>query len=51
MFLCMFRKPVGLLRGHVTPIFHLFIVEEDSRLFSISNDKTVKVSIFQLCQN
>jgi len=36
-------KPTGILRGHVTPIFYLFIVEEDNRLFSISNDKTVKV--------
>ncbi|XP_057313413.1 WD repeat-containing protein on Y chromosome-like isoform X1 [Hydractinia symbiolongicarpus] len=36
-------KPIGILRGHVTPIFYLFIVEEDNRLFSISNDKTVKV--------
>jgi len=36
-------KPIGILRGHVTPIFYLFIVAEDNRLFSISNEKTVKV--------
>jgi len=36
-------KPVGILRGHVTPIFYLFIVAEDNRLFSMSNDKTIKV--------
>eukprot|EP00794_Sanderia_malayensis_P006938 gene6938-7717_t len=36
-------KPIGILRGHVTPIFYLFVVAEDNRLFSISNDKTIKV--------
>lgn len=36
-------KAVGILRGHVTPIVHIFIVEEDNRLFSISNDIMVKV--------
>ena len=30
----------------MTPIFYLFIVAEDNRLFSISNDKTIKVGIF-----
>ena len=38
-----YSKPVGILRGHVTPIFYLFIVAEDNRLFSMSNDKTIKV--------
>lgn len=38
-----FSKPIGILRGHVTPIFYLFVVAEDNRLFSISNDKTIKV--------
>ncbi|XP_032235242.2 WD repeat-containing protein on Y chromosome isoform X2 [Nematostella vectensis] len=36
-------KPTGILRGHTAPIFHLFIVAEDDRIFSISTDKTVKV--------
>ncbi|XP_066918416.1 cilia- and flagella-associated protein 337-like isoform X1 [Clytia hemisphaerica] len=36
-------KPVGILRGHVTPIIHLFMVEDDNRLFSVSNDIMVKV--------
>lgn len=40
-----FSKERGILRGHMTPIFYLFIVEEDNRLFSISNDKTVKACV------
>lgn len=36
-------KPTGLLRGHIAPIFHLFICAEDDRIFSVSTDKTVKV--------
>lgn len=44
LFIDLLRKPVGILRGHVTPIIHLLIVEEDNRLFSVSNDIMVKVS-------
>ncbi|XP_069131359.1 LOW QUALITY PROTEIN: cilia- and flagella-associated protein 337-like [Argopecten irradians] len=36
-------KPTALLRGHNAPIFYLFIAEEESRIFSISTDKCVKV--------
>jgi len=38
------RKPTAMLRGHNAPIFYLFIAEEESRIFSISTDKCVKVS-------
>ena len=49
MYVCMYvcnrySKPTGILRGHTAPIFHLFIVHEDDRIFSFSTDKTVKVS-------
>lgn len=43
LYYFLFSKPVGILRGHVTPIIHLLIVEEDNRLFSVSNDIMVKV--------
>ena len=38
-------KPVALLRGHNAPIFYLFIAPEENRVFSISTDKCVKVSV------
>ncbi|XP_033119020.1 WD repeat-containing protein 49-like, partial [Anneissia japonica] len=36
-------KPTGMLRGHNAPIFGLFIAAEEDRIYSISQDKTVKV--------
>ncbi|CAH1777712.1 unnamed protein product [Owenia fusiformis] len=36
-------KPIMMLRGHNAPIFHLFIAEEEERIFSISTDKVIKV--------
>lgn len=39
-------KPVALLRGHNAPIFYLFISSEEGRIFSISTDKCVKVSLY-----
>ena len=41
-------KPVALLRGHNAPIFYLFIAPEENRVFSISTDKCVKVSMITL---
>jgi len=41
-------KPVALLRGHNAPIFYLFIAPEENRIFSISTDKCVKVSVSYL---
>ncbi|PWA28004.1 hypothetical protein CCH79_00012149, partial [Gambusia affinis] len=37
------EKPMGILKGHSAPIFSLFISSEDSRIFSISRDNTVKI--------
>ncbi|XP_028397733.1 WD repeat-containing protein 64-like [Dendronephthya gigantea] len=36
-------KPTGILRGHTAPICYLYVSTEDSRIFSVSTDKTVKV--------
>ncbi|XP_071951711.1 cilia- and flagella-associated protein 337-like [Antedon mediterranea] len=36
-------KPTGMLRGHNAPITGLFIATDEDRIFSISQDKTVKV--------
>ncbi|XP_041054935.1 WD repeat-containing protein on Y chromosome [Carcharodon carcharias] len=36
-------KPTGLLRGHCAPIFFLYISTDDSKLFSVSADITVKI--------
>ncbi|XP_028817157.1 WD repeat-containing protein on Y chromosome isoform X4 [Denticeps clupeoides] len=36
-------KPTGLLKGHCTPICYLSISSEDSKIFSVSTDKTVKI--------
>ena len=32
-----------MLRGHNAPIFGLFIAEEEHRVYSLSQDKTIKV--------
>uniref|UniRef100_A0A3Q2PCS4 WD repeat-containing protein on Y chromosome-like n=1 Tax=Fundulus heteroclitus TaxID=8078 RepID=A0A3Q2PCS4_FUNHE len=37
------RKPNGILKGHSAPIFSLCISSEDSRIFSVSTDGTVKI--------
>ncbi|XP_071379688.1 cilia- and flagella-associated protein 337 [Centroberyx affinis] len=36
-------KPTGILKGHSTPIFYLCISSEDSQIFSVSMDNTVKI--------
>nr|XP_054754584.1 LOW QUALITY PROTEIN: uncharacterized WD repeat-containing protein alr3466-like [Lytechinus pictus] len=36
-------KPTGMLRGHNAPIFSLFIAPTENRIYSISQDKTIKV--------
>uniref|UniRef100_A0A3B5ACJ7 WD40 repeat domain 95 n=1 Tax=Stegastes partitus TaxID=144197 RepID=A0A3B5ACJ7_9TELE len=36
-------KPTGILKGHSAPIIFLFISSEDSQIFSVSTDNTVKV--------
>ncbi|KAJ8028511.1 WD repeat-containing protein on Y chromosome [Holothuria leucospilota] len=36
-------KPTGMLRGHNAPIFSLFIASDENRVYSISQDKTIKV--------
>ncbi|XP_041461483.1 WD repeat-containing protein on Y chromosome-like isoform X2 [Lytechinus variegatus] len=36
-------KPTGMLRGHNAPIFSLFIAPAENRIYSISQDKTIKV--------
>lgn len=38
-----FRKPTGILKGHSAPINYLSISSEDSQIFSVSTDVTVKV--------
>ena len=39
-----FSKPTGMLRGHNAPIFSLYIAADENRVYSISQDKTIKVS-------
>ncbi|XP_075330688.1 cilia- and flagella-associated protein 337 [Odontesthes bonariensis] len=36
-------KPLGILKGHSAPIFFLSISSEDSQIFSVSTDATVKI--------
>ncbi|KAM4627617.1 cilia- and flagella-associated protein 337 [Polymixia lowei] len=36
-------KPTSILKGHSAPIFYLRISSEDSRIFSVSMDNTVKI--------
>uniref|UniRef100_A0A8D3D416 WD40 repeat domain 95 n=1 Tax=Scophthalmus maximus TaxID=52904 RepID=A0A8D3D416_SCOMX len=36
-------KPTGILKGHSAPIVHLCISSEDSQIFSVSTDSTVKI--------
>uniref|UniRef100_A0A3Q1F7K6 WD40 repeat domain 95 n=1 Tax=Acanthochromis polyacanthus TaxID=80966 RepID=A0A3Q1F7K6_9TELE len=36
-------KPTGVLKGHAAPIVFLCISSEDSQIFSVSTDNTVKV--------
>lgn len=42
-FFFLFRKPTGILKGHSAPIIYLCIMSEESRIFSVSIDRTVKV--------
>uniref|UniRef100_A0A672ZEV3 WD40 repeat domain 95 n=1 Tax=Sphaeramia orbicularis TaxID=375764 RepID=A0A672ZEV3_9TELE len=37
------RKPIGILKGHPAPIVYICISSEDSRIFSVSIDGTVKI--------
>ncbi|XP_049432645.1 WD repeat-containing protein on Y chromosome [Epinephelus fuscoguttatus] len=36
-------KPTGILKGHSAPIVYLRILSEDSQIFSVSVDSTVKI--------
>ncbi|XP_066517202.1 cilia- and flagella-associated protein 337 isoform X2 [Hoplias malabaricus] len=36
-------RPTGILKGHSAPIFYLHISTEDSRIFSVSTDNTVRI--------
>ncbi|KAJ7995130.1 hypothetical protein DPEC_G00241370, partial [Dallia pectoralis] len=36
-------KPTGLLKGHSTPIFYIYISSEDNRIFSVSMDNNAKI--------
>ncbi|GAA6232708.1 WD repeat-containing protein on Y chromosome-like [Lates japonicus] len=36
-------KPTGILKGHSAPIFYVCISSEDSQIFSVSVDSTVKI--------
>ncbi|XP_059188071.1 WD repeat-containing protein on Y chromosome [Centropristis striata] len=36
-------KPTGVLKGHSAPIVYLRIIAEDSQVFSVSTDSTVKI--------
>nr|XP_020468764.1 WD repeat-containing protein on Y chromosome-like [Monopterus albus]XP_020468765.1 WD repeat-containing protein on Y chromosome-like [Monopterus albus] len=36
-------KPTGILKGHSAPIVYLCISSEDSQIFSVSTDNTVKI--------
>nr|XP_014351744.1 PREDICTED: WD repeat-containing protein on Y chromosome-like isoform X5 [Latimeria chalumnae] len=36
-------KPTGMLKGHIAPVLYLHISTEDNRIFSVSNDNTIKV--------
>lgn len=44
-WLLYFSKPTAMLRGHNAPIFYLFIANDENRVFSLSTDKCIKVSI------
>lgn len=39
------RRPTGILRSHMAPIFYVHISEED-KIFSMSTDNTIKVSLY-----
>ncbi|XP_024910709.1 WD repeat-containing protein on Y chromosome [Cynoglossus semilaevis] len=36
-------KPTGFLKGHSAPVVHLYVSSEDSQVFSVSSDSTVKI--------
>ncbi|XP_054830137.1 WD repeat-containing protein on Y chromosome-like [Eublepharis macularius] len=36
-------RPTGMLRSHMTPVFYVYISEEDNKIFSMSTDNTVKI--------
>ncbi|XP_030007934.1 WD repeat-containing protein on Y chromosome-like [Sphaeramia orbicularis] len=40
---CFSGKPIGILKGHPAPIVYICISSEDSRIFSVSIDGTVKI--------
>jgi WD40 repeat protein len=41
-------RPIARLRGHNAPVFLVKVAVEDNRLFSISADKTVLVSLIAI---
>lgn len=44
------NKPIALLRGHTKPLVYVAVASEDNRLFSISDDKCIRVRLL-LCHN
>lgn len=38
-----YRRPIGMLQGHISPVIFLNIDEGTHRLFSIALDKIIKV--------
>ncbi|XP_077197934.1 cilia- and flagella-associated protein 337-like isoform X2 [Paroedura picta] len=36
-------RPTGMLRGHMSPVFYVYISEEDNKIFSMSTDNMVKI--------
>uniref|UniRef100_A0A674JPX9 Uncharacterized protein n=1 Tax=Terrapene triunguis TaxID=2587831 RepID=A0A674JPX9_9SAUR len=42
-------RPTGMLRSHTAPVCYLSISAEDVKIFSISTDNTIKVSLYTTC--
>lgn len=38
-----------MLRSHMAPVFYVYISEENNKIFSMSTDNMVKVSIHFVC--
>ncbi len=39
-------KPIALLKSHTTPIFFIHLCNEDNRIFTMSIDKCLNVTLF-----
>jgi hypothetical protein len=38
-------RPIGRLKGHSSPIFYIYLSAEDNRIFTMSTDKCLNVSL------